>query len=192
MGIKSTHFLFQLRTDWEHNGPWKSFLSDWVHPRWTHRTATTPAAPFPPLPRNLSGHDGGEPGHDHTDWAQFSPAHSHVLFPQQLVLYWSLSVHCHYPQNAGELRDREEYYFLSWMHDSTLFLHHFCYFIKSHAGCNGIWPLCCHLQPFALQCHHVLSHLLLPHDRCLYFGHHWIHNPYRIYVETLFMQHQYY
>ena len=33
-----------------------------------HRTAATPAAAFPPLPRNLCGHSSGEPGHDHTDW----------------------------------------------------------------------------------------------------------------------------
>ena len=49
-GIKSTHFLFQLRIDWEDNGSWKSLLSDWVHPRWAHWSATTTVAPFPPLP----------------------------------------------------------------------------------------------------------------------------------------------
>ena len=50
-----------------------------------HRTATIPAAPFPPLPRNLFGHGSGEPGHDHTDGSQFSPAYPHVLFPWQFV-----------------------------------------------------------------------------------------------------------
>ena len=73
-----------------------------------HRTATTPAAPFPPLPRNLCGRGDGEPGHDHTDGGQFSPAHPHVLFPWQFVPSLSLSVHCHYPQNAGELCYREK------------------------------------------------------------------------------------
>ena len=52
-----------------------------------HRTATIPAAPFPPLPRNLCGHGSEEPGYDHTDWGQFSPAHPHVLFLWHFVLF---------------------------------------------------------------------------------------------------------
>jgi hypothetical protein len=32
-------------------------------------------------------HCSREPGHDHTDWAQFPLAHTHVLFPQQSVLH---------------------------------------------------------------------------------------------------------
>ena len=31
------------------------------------------------------GHSGGEPGHDHILWAQFSPSHPYVLFLHQLV-----------------------------------------------------------------------------------------------------------
>ena len=100
---------------------------------------------FPSLPKNLCGHCGGEPGHDHTDWGQFSPAHPHVLFPQQFVLYWSLSGNCHYPQNAGELCDREKYHLLSWMYDSALFLSSFYYCRELCVSWNGIWPLCCHL-----------------------------------------------
>ena len=76
------------------------------------------------------------------------------------------------------------------MHYSALLLLHFCYFRVSHVGCNSIWPLCCHLQPLALKCYHVLPHLPLPHSGSLYFGHHWIHNPYRIYVETPFLWEQ--
>ena len=74
---------------------------------------------FPSLPKNLYGHWDGEPGHDHTDWGQFSPAHPHVLFPQLFVLYWSLSVHCHYPQMLVN-SVREKKYLLPWMHDSAL------------------------------------------------------------------------
>ena len=138
-------FFFKLRTCWEDNGPWKSLLSDWVHSCWAHRTTTTPAAPFPPLLRNLRGHGGGEPGHDHTDWALFSPEHPHVLFPQQFVLYWSLSAHCHCSQNAGELCDREGHHLLPWMHNSALFLSSFYYCRELYVGWNGIWMLCCYL-----------------------------------------------
>ena len=87
MNPKTVSYSLPFRNYPERNGCRKSLLSDGVHPRWAHRTVTTPAAPFPPLPRNLCGHGDGEPGHDHTDWAQFSPAHPHVLFPHQLVLY---------------------------------------------------------------------------------------------------------
>ena len=80
-------YSFPSRDYADGNGSRKSLLSDLVHPPWAHKRATTPASPFPPLPRNLCGHGGGEPGHDHTDWAQFSPAHPHVLFPKQFVLY---------------------------------------------------------------------------------------------------------
>ena len=142
---KYTHLLFLYTNLGEDYGPWKSLLSDWVHSRWAHRKAMTQAATFPPLSRNLCGHGGGEPGHDRIERAQFSPAHPHVLFPQQFVLYWPLSVHCHYPQNAGELCDREEDYLLPSMYDSTLLLPCFGYIRMSYVACNGIGPLSYHL-----------------------------------------------
>ena len=120
-------FCFLSRNNAEGNGSRKSLLSDWVHPHWAHRTATTPAAPFPPLPGNLCGQGGREPGHDHTDWARFLPAHPMYSFLSSLsFIDLSQSVHCHYPQNAGELHDREEHHLLPWMHDSALLPPPFC------------------------------------------------------------------
>ena len=88
---------------------------------------------FPSLPKNLYGHWDGEPGHDHTDWGQFSPAHPHVLFPQLFVLYWSLSVHCHYPQMlVNSVREKN----ISYPECMTQ-LYCVCW--------NDIWRLCCHL-----------------------------------------------
>ena len=143
--LQKLSLTLPFRNYLEGNGSRKSLLTDRVYPRWAHRSATTPAAPFPPLPRNLCGHGGGEPGHDHTDRAQFSSAHPHVLFPHQFILYWPLSFHSHHPQNACELCDKAEHHLLSWMHDSVVFLHCFYYCRVSHVGCNGVWPLCCHL-----------------------------------------------
>ena len=39
----------------------------------------------------------------------------------------------------------EEHHLLPWMHDSALRLSSFYYCRGLPVGCNGIWPLCCHL-----------------------------------------------
>ena len=54
------------------------------------------------------------------------------------------------------------------MHGSALFLPDFCFCRVSCVGCNGIWLLWCHLQILALECHTVLSLLLLPYNGSLY------------------------
>ena len=92
MSPKTVPYSLPFRNYPERNGCRKSLLSDWVHPRWAHRSATTPVATYLSLPRNLCGHGGGEPEHNYTDWAQFSPAHSHVQFPHQFILYWPLFI----------------------------------------------------------------------------------------------------
>ena len=65
----------------------KPLHSDCVLLSWALRAVRTPAAPVPLLHRNLSDHCVWESGHDYTNWAQFQPAHTHVLFPQQFVLH---------------------------------------------------------------------------------------------------------
>ena len=54
------------------------------------------------------------------------------------------------------------------MRGSALFLPDFCFCRGSCVGCNGIWLLWCHLQILALECHIVLSLLLLPYNGSLY------------------------
>ena len=175
---------------WQERGCWKSFSGNSLHPGWALQTASSAAALLPPLLRNLHHYSGGQCEHDHTDWAHFSPENSYVLFPQQPVLHWPLPFHCNYPQNAGKFCEREEHHLLPWMHDSALLFLFFCHFRVSHAGCNGIWPLCCHLQSFTLQCHHVSSSLLLAHNGSLYVGFYWVINSHRFHVETHFVQDQ--
>lgn len=80
----------------EENGCSEHLLSGRVHPCWINRPASTPDPTLLPVSRFLHCHHGGEPGLDHTDRAELSPAYPHVLFPLQFVLHrFQLLHHTH-------------------------------------------------------------------------------------------------
>lgn len=132
-----------------------------------------------------------EPWHDHTDRAQFSPAHPHVLFPHQFVLYRFLSFHCHYPQNADELCDREEHHFYPECMTQLYF-----FLIFAIAECHML-AVMAYDRPMLQSCDHTLYNITMSYHICFFltmgvyiFRNHWIHNPHWIFVETPFLQKQ--
>ena len=81
----------------DEDGCRKSLYSDRVHSWRFNKSTRAPAPPLLPLPWDLLGHHGREPGHDNPDLSERSASHPHVLFPQQPVLCGSLLLLCHYP-----------------------------------------------------------------------------------------------
>ena len=74
-------FLLYPQIPLEKNGSWKLVFCDSVHFDGINRSTRSPAPLVLPVPRSVYGHCDGEPGLDNLNFAKFTPAHPHVLFP---------------------------------------------------------------------------------------------------------------
>lgn len=125
---------------------------DWVCPHRTHGASRVAGATLPGVPRHLPHHHGGQPWTDCSHLEGLSPSyHSHVLIPQQFSFYWCMDFILCNPQDAFQFSIYRSGDIPDWMLYPILLFLLQCTHRMLPAASDGLWPLCCHMQPPALS-----------------------------------------
>ena len=115
-----------------------------------------------PVPGHVCYHRRGEPSHHRPHLPGPPPPHTHVFVSQQPVFLWPLLLLCHNAQIATGHAEPRPVHLLSWLPDTNVLLPVLCRPWGLPPCGHGLWPLCGHLLPPALHCHHEPQALSLP------------------------------
>lgn len=122
-------------------------LCDRVHPLGTYQSCRASDPLFCGVSGHICDHSGRQPGHDIAHPLQCQTSHSHVLFPEPLILCgYVLLLQCD-SKNAPDFPFRKDNYFLPCMFGSVLPLHCPGPCWDLHPSSDGLWSVHGHLQP---------------------------------------------
>lgn len=174
-------FITKPRTCWGRKWTLEILLSNWLHPRWSSQKARAPDTPFSLL-LGIYSVTVVEPGHDHTDRAQFSPAHPYYFLTNLSFIDFCLSVIT--PKMLVNFGDRNIISYPEY--DSAIFLYwHLieeCYMLAVMAYDRYV-AICNPLQ------HNIIMHLIIGASSSQWqfiFCASWICNPRGFVIELCF------
>lgn len=114
----------------------------------------------------LPGDSYGESSHYCPDHSGSVSSHPHVLIPEELITFWCLPPFHHTSKIYPELFIPQKHHFIIRLHITGVAGDPLCWIWAFPSNCHVLWPLCGHLSPTALWCHHE-QESLCEHDSCI-------------------------